>query len=172
MQYSQAADGKKDVWMYSTTQFNNGARILASHYWFGMSLCWPWTTSSFGFLVSFCLFLVSTKKETLSAALVTHMVQWAVSVGEIKSFQAVGLTQEVVEMLKRKKSTKLVVYPWGSFSGCVEYSIFCFILSTAIFCHCSKCVWIWNWPLHWPRLHAQAFCHQITNRNLSYHVKN
>lgn len=34
----------------------------------------------------------------------THQVQWAVSVGEVKGSQAVGLTQEVVEMLNIKQN--------------------------------------------------------------------
>lgn len=109
--------------MYSSIELDNSARNLAIHYWLMMSLCWSWTTFSCGFLVLFYLFLVSTKQETLSAALVTHVVQWAVSVGEVKSFQAVGLTQEVVEMLKVKNSTKLALYPWCSFSGGVKYSL-------------------------------------------------
>lgn len=36
----------------------------------------------------------------------THLVQWAVSVGEVKGCQAVGLTKEVIEMLQTKHETK------------------------------------------------------------------
>lgn len=38
----------------------------------------------------------------LVLCLLTHLVQQAVSVGEVEGLQAVGLTQEVVEMLNAK----------------------------------------------------------------------
>lgn len=37
----------------------------------------------------------------------THLVQQAVSVGEVEGLQAVGLTQEVVEMLNAKRNIRL-----------------------------------------------------------------
>lgn len=80
-----------------------------------------------------CLFVVLFKciihyhimylAPVISVFLLTHLVQWAVSVGEVKGFQAVGLTQEVVEMLNAKQNirhrvrkAKMTPYctTWGS----------------------------------------------------------
>lgn len=94
------------------------------------------------------------------------MVQWAVSVGEIKSFQVVGLTQEVVEMLKRKKRTKLVLCPSGSFYGCVKYFLL-YIVKVNNLSLLQMC-------LNLKLLHsktAKDFCHQWTNRNVTCLVK-
>lgn len=40
----------------------------------------------------------------IPASLWTHLVQSAVSVGQVEGFQAVGLTQEVVEMLNVRQN--------------------------------------------------------------------
>lgn len=79
------------------------------------------------------------KKPCQQPLSVTHMVQWAVSVGEVKSFQAVGLTQEVVEMLKVKNSTKLALYPRWSFSGCVKYFL-CYMVKGKILSSPQMCL--------------------------------
>lgn len=42
----------------------------------------------------------------IPASLRTHLVQSAVSVGQVEGFQAVGLTQEVVEMLNVRQNTQ------------------------------------------------------------------
>lgn len=46
------------------------------------------------------LFLSVNTRQAV--CLLTHLVQQAVSVGEVEGLQAVGLTQEVVEMLNAK----------------------------------------------------------------------
>lgn len=156
---------KRTKWIYSSVQLDKSARNLAIYYWFMMSVCWSSTTFSCGFLLLF-LIPCEHKQETLSAALMTHMVQWAVGVGEVKSFQAVGLTQEVVEMLKVKNSTKLALYPWCSFSGGVKYGQRQYSVIAPNVFESEFIMLLFSRP--W--LHAEAFC-QIANGDSSYQVK-
>lgn len=84
---------------------------------------------------SIILLIPCEHQESLPAVLVTHMIQRAVSVGEVKSFQAVGLTQKVVEMLKVKQNTTLALNPC---SVDVVRTIFCSVWAKAIFCPSSN----------------------------------
>lgn len=87
------------------------------------------------FLCTFSIILLipCEHQERLSVVLVTHMIQRAVSVGEVKSFQAVGLTQKVVEMLKVKAKHDI-----NPCSVDAVRTIFCSVWSKAIFCPSSN----------------------------------
>lgn len=49
-----------------------------------------------------CVCLESYECGSAGPCLWTHLVQWTVSVGEVKGCQAVGLTKEIVEMLQKR----------------------------------------------------------------------
>lgn len=61
--------------MYSSIQLNNSGRNRLYTTGSGLAFADLEPLALVDFLVLFCLFLVSTKEETQSAALVTHMVQ-------------------------------------------------------------------------------------------------
>lgn len=75
---------------------------------------------------SIILLIPCEHQESLSAVLVTHMIHRAVSVGEVKSFQDVGLTQKVVEMLKVKQNTTLALNPMLC-RCCENYFLLCVV---------------------------------------------
>lgn len=103
---------------------------------------------------------MSSRQDIISVCLsVTHLVQWAVGVGEVKGRQAVGLTQEVVEMLNVKHNTthtvtkeKEKMTTWGRDDPSGEYirGLMCYWLRNALYVciPLQQCVCILYIPIH------------------------